>query len=292
MTSFTRLPVFRHTSTLAWLLILLSLASCGSPRESGLNVPLTSQPAVGKQQTASTSLAQVDPSPVPSSTAAPPTLLPVSQAAPASHPAPTPSERDEFSLCSPLSGIPIDELWLIVSDGYHPPPMGQDQRHQGIDLSFYRRGEQLSILGTPVQAVLAGRVASAYSDTFPFGNAVIIETPRNLLPADLIEALQIQPEQSLYTFYAHMIAAPQVKPDDWVNACDLLGEVGKSGNAGIAHLHLETRLGPAGQTIGRMQYYIPQATEEERANYTLWRMSGTFLHFDPMRLLTFQFTGQ
>jgi hypothetical protein len=65
--------------------------------------------------------------------------------------------------------------------------------------------------------------------------------------------------------------------------------VGKSGNAGIAHLHLEARLGPPSARFESMAYYKTDATGEEKNNYTRWRTSGDFRHFDPMLLLTYDF---
>jgi murein DD-endopeptidase MepM/ murein hydrolase activator NlpD len=67
-----------------------------------------------------------------------------------------------------------------------------------------------------------------------------------------------------------------------------VGEVGKSGNAGVAHLHLEMRHGPAGAQFPVMAYYLASNTPQERANYLKWATSGTFLHFNPMDFLTFQ----
>ena len=64
-----------------------------------------------------------------------------------------------------------------------------------------------------------------------------------------------------------------------------IGEVGMTGRTEIPHLHLETRLGPSGSKFESMRFYDTRATREEMANYILWRTSGVFRHFDPMRLL-------
>jgi murein DD-endopeptidase MepM/ murein hydrolase activator NlpD len=64
----------------------------------------------------------------------------------------------------------------------------------------------------------------------------------------------------------------------------VLGKVGKSGNAGAAHLHLEMRVGPAGHVFGSLAAYDPSAVETEKEAYKLWRTSGVFQHFDPMFL--------
>ncbi len=190
-----------------------------------------------------------------------------------------------FRLCSPLEGLTLAELPEIISDPYHPPPMGKDDRHQGVDFSYYRRGEQLSIQGVTIQSMLAGRVAASIIDSFPFGNFVIVETPGSELPTELRSRFAILEGESVYILYAHLEGAPAVKPGDAVEACQALGQVGKSGNAGVAHLHLEIRHGPVGTQFPVMAYYLAQNTPAERANYLRWATSGEFLHFDPMAFI-------
>jgi murein DD-endopeptidase MepM/ murein hydrolase activator NlpD len=84
-----------------------------------------------------------------------------------------------------------------------------------------------------------------------------------------------------------MADEPQVKPGEEIFECTLLGAVGKSGNAGIPHLHLETRIGPPGVMFEAMAYYSTQTSEVERLNYERWRTGGEFVHFDPMLLFEF-----
>jgi murein DD-endopeptidase MepM/ murein hydrolase activator NlpD len=163
--------------------------------------------------------------------------------------------------------------------------MGKDDRHQGVDFSYYRQDGRATIEGEGVQSVLAGRVAAAIQDSFPFGNLVIVETAKDDLTDDLLQKLKLADGQSLYVLYAHLEAPPLVQPGDTVQACQALGAVGKSGNAGVAHLHLETRIGPSRTVFSGMAYYTPQASQLERDEYVLWRMSGVFQHFDPMILL-------
>jgi murein DD-endopeptidase MepM/ murein hydrolase activator NlpD len=202
---------------------------------------------------------------------------------------PSPAPQETASLparpCSPLAEHRLGELAAILSDPYHPPPMGKDDRHQGVDFSYYRQGGRASIEGEGVQSILAGAVAAAIHDSFPFGNLVIIETRKGDLPDYLLQALTLADGQSLYVLYAHLQAPALAQAGDSVQACQALGAVGKSGNAGVAHLHLETRIGPAGTTFSGMAYYTLQASKVERDNYVLWRMSGVFQHFDPMILL-------
>lgn len=199
---------------------------------------------------------------------------------------PTATPREPLQPCSPLREHTLEELPGIISDGYHPPPIGKDDRHQGVDFSYYRRGERLSIEGVVIQSIYPGRVAAALGGTFPFGNFVMIETPAAELPAELRERFSILEGESLYVLYAHMLAAPGLALGEAVEACQEIGQVGKSGNAGVAHLHLEMRHGPAGARFPAMAYYLAEHTTEERANYLLWATSGTFLHFDPMAVLS------
>lgn len=194
--------------------------------------------------------------------------------------------RRQNQICSPLVGFGLEELPEIVSSPYAPPPPGREERHHGVDFSFYRRGENASIEGVGVQTVLAGRVAAVIHNRFPYGNMIIVETPAPELSEELRQSLQMGNGESLYILYAHMAEEPEVELGELVPTCYPLGKVGKSGNAGVAHLHIETRLGPAGAQFTGMAYYLVQSTQEERENYERWRTSGVFRHFDPLNLLT------
>lgn len=198
---------------------------------------------------------------------------------------PTLTPTPIFKVCSPFAIYPLEELPQIISDPYHPPPPGREERHHGVDFSHYRRGDLLTIEGVGVQSVLAGQVASAQTDSFPYGNMVIIETPGKSIPSTLRTRLNIPEDGSLYILFAHLQEKPLVKLGDMVNACQALGKVGKTGNAVEAHLHLETRIGPLGVSFPSMRFYKTDATEEERSAYVRWRTGGEFNHFDPMKLL-------
>ena len=193
-------------------------------------------------------------------------------------------------ICSPLTPYPLEELREIVSDPYRPPTPGKEERHHGVDFSHYRRGDLLSIEGVPVQAVLAGRVAAAQADSFPYGNFIILETGGDFFPDEWREKLDLSLQESVYILYAHLQEPPQLQTGERVNACQFIGNVGKSGNTVEAHLHLETRLGPSGVTFPAMRYYQADATEAEKETYLRWRIGGEFVHFNPMDLLTLQET--
>lgn len=139
--------------------------------------------------------------------------------------------------------------------------------------------------GEPVQAILSGKAATVIDDLYPYGNMVIVETPYNNLAETTRAAINIEESESLYILYAHLDQAPLVGLGDQISACQLLGEVGKSGNADIPHLHLETRIGPSGTVFESMRFYDTRASLEEMENYKLWRTSGVYRHFDPMILL-------
>jgi murein DD-endopeptidase MepM/ murein hydrolase activator NlpD len=191
-----------------------------------------------------------------------------------------------FQMCSPLAAHALAELPEIVSDPFNPPAPGKEERHHGVDFSYYRRGERLSIQGEEIQTVLAGRVAAALVDKFPYGNALIVETPASALPQSIIEVLGIAAQESLYILFAHMESAEAFELGQGLQACQFVGRVGKSGNAGVPHLHMETRIGPPGTTFASMLFYSTRATTEERENYQLWRTSGVFRAIDPMRVLS------
>jgi len=190
-----------------------------------------------------------------------------------------------FEICSPLEGHAKNELREIISAPYAPPPPGKEERHHGVDFSYYRRGERLSIQGVGVQSILPGTVRASISGSFPYGNFVIVETQFIELSESLQEELGIKQGESLYLLYAHMEEEPIVKLGEDLQACQSIGYVGKSGNAAEPHLHLEARLGIPGQVFTEMAYYSTQTTELERENYVLWRTSGEFRHLDPMLIL-------
>jgi murein DD-endopeptidase MepM/ murein hydrolase activator NlpD len=194
---------------------------------------------------------------------------------------------EDYKLCSPLALTPLIELPKIISAPYKPPPRGSEERHHGVDFAYYRKHGRASIAGEGVQAVLGGKVVAAINDLFPYGNMVIVETPFSDISVKLAGNLGLAQGESLYVLYAHMEEEPLVKLGDELKACQPLGRVGKSGNAGnMTHLHLETRRGPAGAVFYSMAYYDSQATPLEKQNYKLWRTSGLFQHFDPMQLLS------
>lgn len=193
-----------------------------------------------------------------------------------------------FQICSPLASEEIYQLREIVSDPYNPPAPNREERHHGVDFSYYRRNDRAGIEGEGVQSILPGVVAAVVYDRLPYGNMVIIESPTNLLPQTLREELAFNNEKSLYTLYAHMKEVPRVELGQEVNCGQEIGLVGLTGyNVVNPHLHIETRIGKRGVTFDSMVFYDTSAMLHEMENYRRWRTSGDFVHFDPMLLFQF-----
>ena len=159
---------------------------------------------------------------------------------------------------------------------------------------------------------MSGQVAGVIEDRFPYGFAVLVETPLQDLPANWLP-LDYLPEplsaplvnpaltcpviqlptassagRSIYTLYAHLQSQPLVSPSQEVSCGESIGNIGESGNALNPHLHVETRLGPVGVKFPSMAHYDNRAKLEEMGLYCLWRVSGVFQLLDPMGLLSLQ----
>ncbi len=200
---------------------------------------------------------------------------------------PTLQVDSESYVCSPLAEHSLDKLPEIISQPYDPPPPGKDERHHGVDFAYYRHAGRASIEGEGVQSIMAGRVAAAIHDRLPYGNMVIIETPYEKLPGHAYDAVDMPIGFSLYHLYAHLIEKPLVEVGAEVTCGELLGHVGKTGYVvPVAHLHLETRIGPPDVSFESMVFFDSQATPDEQAAYILWRTSGDFQHFDPLTILS------
>jgi murein DD-endopeptidase MepM/ murein hydrolase activator NlpD len=275
-----------------WVASCSRLASSGSGAAHSVSVTravLLSRDTVPQQTLPATRRA--GPSrPAPEATSPVPATQPALTLSPLPRPGKTAavSLPSYFLVCSPLEGVELEKLSLLISDPYRPPPKGSDERHPGVDFAYYHWKDRVKIDGSLLQAVLGGRVAASLADTFPYGNVVIIETPAELLPDGLVTALDIPTGQSLYLLYAHMKEdSLTVKLGEPVEPCHIIGAVGSTGNSGAPHLHLEVRMGPPGKAFDRMSYYTETASIEEKKNYRLWSVSGEFVHLDPMRLIQY-----
>lgn len=277
----------RQLTPLTHLILFLALLALSACQEAPTPTESASYLAVNQAETppAKPPVTTLTEAALPSPTITDTPIPPTATRQPSPTPSLTPSPEPSGERCSPLVEHPLEELPQIISDPYRPPPPGREERHHGLDLSYYRRGERTTIRGVGVQAVLAGQVAAAIPASFPYGNVVIIETPARSLPPELREQLGLTGEQSLYLLYAHMETAPLVAVGEPVEACRLLGQVGSSGNAVEPHLHFEVRTGPPGRQFLVMGYYQAESTAEEKENYLAWRIGGDFRHIDPLGVL-------
>lgn len=286
----------------AALLVLLFLCACAPAAASTTLPAIPTQPPAPVLPAASSTASLPAPTPEEEKTqtqpALPATITP--------QPMPTTAAQQ---VCSPLEGITLAELAQpdLLKNPFQPPRPGMDDGHHGADFAYWSRGERTTMLGHPVQSVLPGRVAGIIHDREPYGYAVIIETP---LEGPLLNGMDavlptpaptVQPAaslfcpagtqayagdgRSLYLLYAHLNREPLVSTGDQVFCGQVIGEVGTTGKSVNAHLHLETRVGPAGATFPAMAHYENDATNAEMSAYCTWRVSGLFQMFDPLALL-------
>jgi murein DD-endopeptidase MepM/ murein hydrolase activator NlpD len=222
----------------------------------------------------------------------------------------TPAESSPMQICSPLQGITLSQLDKTISNPFYPPPIGSDDPHQGVDLADIGP-DGVAREGLQVNFVLPGQVAGIIQDRFPYGNAMLVETPLQNLPSDWVLNLDLsrpaalpqvrsaltcptpalEPDwdagnESLYLLYAHLQNPPSVKVGDQVNCGQNAGVIGSSGNAMNPHLHLEARVGPAGAEFASLAHYDVSASPDEMAAYCAWRVSGIFRLLDPMSLFS------
>ena len=225
-------------------------------------------------------------------------------------PTPSPTQITLPRLCAPLQDLPLEGMEALISNPYHPPRPGYDDPHAGIDLAVRLPDSQVAVSGHPVQAAIAGQVAMVVQNRFPFGNALVIETPLDAFPADWWSAAEVPepaptlpplsaltcppgPElsiadpnrRSLYILYAHLQSPPALQMGDTVSCGQVIGTVGESGNALNPHLHFESRVAPSGLRLTGMSHYDAGANAEEMSSYCLWSVSGLFQLVDPRNVL-------
>ena len=228
---------------------------------------------------------------------------------------PTPTATPtEFKISSPLQDVSKEELSSpdIYKNSMKTPAPGVDDGHHGVDFAFYRWKSYIEMTGLPIFSVLDGKVAGVLYDRYPYGNALIIETRVDELPVDFVNSLDLPipskiptpttrmlcPDSglsvdvnnplSIYIVYAHMENPPTYLVGDVIASGQRIGEVGNTGYSSNAHLHFETRIGPSDVVFKSMAHYLETATQEEMGTYCLWRISGLFQLFDPMKLFVNQ----
>lgn len=211
---------------------------------------------------------------------------------------------------SPLEGFSVDELVGMISNLYNPPAPGSDDPHQGVDFSVVDPEYGYATKGAAVQSILGGKVVVVINDRFPYGNSIVVETSFEDLPTSWQNYLQnldrpalfgtnpvltcpegwdqVQNEVdslSLYILYAHLDEKPNHTAGDQMEAGNLVGTIGDSGNALAPHIHIEMRYGISGSLAGTMAHYDVTASENEMATYCRWRVSGLYRVLNPLDLL-------
>ena len=201
-------------------------------------------------------------------------------------------KEDAIEVCSPFVDYPIDNLVDPMSNPYNPPIPGSDDPHLGVDFSVFDPDLRMALKGSPVQSILAGEVVMLMNDRFPYGNAILVETPFHKLPVGWKEKLENQikpklfgtnpsltcptgwdlPDQeitdlSLYILYTHLDMLETYALGDEVDCGNAIGSIGDSGNALATHLHVEMRYGYSSGIEGSMAHYPVSADEQEMRNY-------------------------
>ncbi len=215
-----------------------------------------------------------------------------------------------IKVSSPLIDFSMNDLANMISNPYHPPKQGSDGPHQGIDFSVMDPDLRIAVKGSGVRAILGGQVVMVMKDRFPYGNALMVETPYQEIPVEWAEKLsnhsdpglfgtstsltcpagwdQVENERqelSVYILYAHLQNPSEFKLGDQIGSGDGIGSIGDSGNALAPHLHIEMRYGYSGGLKGSMAHYDVSADEQEMSNYCRWRVSGWYRTIDPMEML-------
>jgi murein DD-endopeptidase MepM/ murein hydrolase activator NlpD len=200
----------------------------------------------------------------------------------------------------------------FVSNPFLPPAPGSDDPHQGLDLALLDPATRIALPGSPVAAILPGTVAAVIEDRFPYGYALLVETPLEVFAEEQLLSLNLPTpiptreghpvltcptpgssqlwdfsRQSIYSLYAHLQAKPEIQPGDKIACGQTFGQIGQSGNALHPHVHIEIRLGPAEASFNSLAHYIGNASPEEMWNYCQWRVSGAFQLVDPNLILQF-----
>lgn len=121
---------------------------------------------------------------------------------------------------------PLEQIRISSGTGYRMDPMGggTEGLHKGVDL--------VELIGAPVKAVLAGRVVEhwpapdGYWKGHPvFGGLVVLD------------------HGEFFSMYGHL-SASCVHEGDWVEAGQIIGELGDTGIATGPHLHFEIVVDP------------------------------------------------
>lgn len=132
---------------------------------------------------------------------------------------------------------------------------GDYRRHGGND-SWHRGNDLSAPVGTPVQATTGGWVTQSQTQGGPgYGNQVrVVDSNGNV------------------HLYAHLTGNQQVRQGTLIEAGQVIGEVGRSGNTpaqGASHLHYEVR--------DRNNQSIPITPSNDGSEATRWQGYQTYL---------------
>lgn len=157
----------------------------------------------------------------------------------------------ETFVASGTYSFPVDGDVTVSSLFGHrnAPTAGASTEHKGIDISVPR--------GTAVRATEAGTVVAIKNDLTENdskavrmkngnkgGNYVIVEYPRS-------------DGSSYFVSYCHLTTdGVKVNVGDKVNAGDIVGYSGSTGNGTGPHLHMTVRTGPTGSTTNSERSYV------------------------------------
>jgi murein DD-endopeptidase MepM/ murein hydrolase activator NlpD len=135
---------------------------------------------------------------------------------------------DARQLIIPVDGVALADL----RDSWHAP-RADGRLHEGVDI--------MAPLGTPVRASMAGRIAKLFVSKRG-GNTIY----------------EFDPSGRLIFYYAHLNGyAPNLTQGDAVVQGQLIGYVGKTGNATVTHLHFEIQHTDAGHHWWRGAAFNP-----------------------------------
>lgn len=154
-------------------------------------------------------------------------------------------EPDAAALTATIIGTTPELLALCGAGGWVLPvegPVVSEFRtanrpgHDGIDISAPK--------GTPIRAAASGTVTTATCNAYT--------TDGRPYPCDIDGSpavrgcgwyVNLQHPDSILTRYCHILARPLVGEGETVNAGQVIGHVGSSGNSSGPHLHLEIHIG-------------------------------------------------
>ena len=126
---------------------------------------------------------------------------------------------------------PLEQLWISSGTGYRMDPMGggTEDLHKGVDLA--------GAIGTPIKAVLSGRVVEHYLTPGIHYGKMYYGDP--YLGAKIV----LDHGNNLYSIYGHL-SDTEVHEGEWIEMGDKIGELGNTGISTGSHLHFEIVVDP------------------------------------------------